>query len=99
KSGERRSQWCAYRLLRDPAAPRTGRVDVTLRDARTFTQLTKYPPGTKENPLDTATVTAKARELMLPVIGASRTDAVIERVNNLEKLRSIRELAALLAQT
>jgi hypothetical protein len=36
---------------------------------------------------------------MLPVIGGNRTDAVIDRVNNLEKLRSVRELAALLAQT
>jgi 2-methylcitrate dehydratase PrpD len=63
-----------------------------MRDGRTVTQFTKYPPGTKENPLSTATVTAKARELMLPVIGASRTDAVIERVNTLEKLRSVREL-------
>jgi len=88
----------ADRALMDPAAPRSGRVDVTLRDGRTVTQFTKYPPGTKENPLSTATVTAKARELMLPVIGASRTDAVIERVNSLEKLRSVRELSSLLAQ-
>jgi len=81
----------------DPAAPRSGRVDVTLRDGRTVSQFTRYAPGTRENPLDTAGVTAKARELMLPVIGPRRTDAVIERVNNLEKLRSIRELAGVLA--
>ena len=96
---KKRIELVADRALMDPAAPCSGRVDVTMRDGRTVTQFTKYPPGTKENPLDTATVTAKARELMLPVIGASRTDAVVERVTGLEKLRSIRELAALLAQT
>ena len=57
----------------------------------------RYAPGTRENPLDTPGVTAKARGLMLPVIGARRTDAVIQRVNNLEHLRSVRELAELLA--
>src|SRR6266850_209361 len=94
---KKRIELVADRTLMDPAAPRSGRVEVTLRDGRTVSQFTKYPPGTKENPLDTAAVTAKARELMLPVIGARRTDAVIERVTGLEKLRSVRELADLLA--
>jgi len=94
---KRRVELVADRALMDPAAPRSGRVDVTLRDGRTVSQFTRYAPGTRENPLDTAGVTAKARELMLPVIGPRRTDAVIERVNNLEKLRSIRELAGVLA--
>ena len=85
------------RTLMDPAAPRSGRVDVTLRDGRTVSHFTRYAPGTKENPLDTAGITKKARELMTPVIGARRTDAVIERVTRLEQLRSVRELANLLA--
>jgi 2-methylcitrate dehydratase PrpD len=96
---KKRIELVADRALMDPAAPRSGRVDVTLRGGQTVSQFTKYPPGTKENPLNTAAVTAKARELMLPVIGARRTDAVIERVTNLEKLRSVRELATLLAGT
>jgi 2-methylcitrate dehydratase PrpD len=94
---KRRVELVADRALMDPAAPRSGRVDVTLRDGRTVSQFTKYAPGTRENPLDTAGVTAKARELMLPVFGPRRTDAVIQRVNSLEQLRSVRELAALLA--
>ncbi len=97
QSVKQRIELVADRALMDPAAPRSGRVDVTLRDGRTVTQFTKFPPGTKENPLDTAQVTAKARELMLPVIGAGRTDAIIERVDGLDKLRSVRELAGLLA--
>src|SRR5438876_6412178 len=94
---KKRVQLVADRTLMDPAAPRSGRVDVTLRDGRTVSHFTRHAPGTKENPLDTAGVTAKARELMMPVIGARRTNAVIERVNTLEHLRSVRELASLLA--
>jgi 2-methylcitrate dehydratase PrpD len=94
---KQRVQLLGDRSLMDPAAPRSGRVDVVLRDGRTISHFTRYAPGTKENPLDTAGVTAKARELMTPVIGARRTEEVIERVNNLERLRSVRELAKLLA--
>ena len=96
-AAKKRVQLVADRALMDPAAPRSGRVEVTLRDGRTVSQFTRHAPGTKENPLDTAGVVAKVRELMTPVIGASRTNAVIERVNALEKLRSVRELASLLA--
>jgi 2-methylcitrate dehydratase PrpD len=92
-----RVQLIADRELMDPAAPRSGRVDVTLRDGRTVTHFTRHAPGTKENPLDTASVTAKARELMLPVIGSRRTQAVIDAVNRLEQLTSVRELTNLLA--
>jgi 2-methylcitrate dehydratase PrpD len=94
---KKRLQLVGDRSLMDPAAPRSGRVDVTLRDGRTVSHFTKHAPGTKENPLDTAQVVAKARELMIPVIGARRTNAVIDRVNALEQLKSVRELASLLA--
>jgi 2-methylcitrate dehydratase PrpD len=94
---KQRIQLVADRTLMDPSAPRSGRVDVTLRDGRTVSQFTLHAPGTKENPLDRAGVTSKARDLMAPVIGSRRTEAVIDRVNRLEQLRSIRELANLLA--
>jgi 2-methylcitrate dehydratase PrpD len=94
---KKRVQLIGDRALMDPAAPRSGRVEVTLRDGRTVSHFTRHAPGTKENPLDAAGVNAKARALMMPVIGGGQTDAVIERVNGLEKLRSFRELAALLA--
>jgi 2-methylcitrate dehydratase PrpD len=96
---KKRVQLVADRTLMDPAAPRSGRVEVTLNDGRTVSHFTRHAPGTKENPLDTAGVTAKAQELMTPVIGARRTSAVIEQVNRLEELRSARELATILAGT
>jgi len=91
-----RIQLIADRALMDRAAPRSGRVEVTLRDGRTVGRFTRFPPGTRENPLDDARVSAKARELMAPVLGASRAEAVIERVNSLERLDSVRTLVALL---
>jgi hypothetical protein len=57
---------------------------------------TKHPPGTKENPLNTEGVNAKVRDLMAPVLGAERSEAVIRRVNTLEEVRDARELVSLL---
>jgi 2-methylcitrate dehydratase PrpD len=78
--------------LNDPAAPRSGLVEVTLSDGRTVSHFTRFPPGTKENPVDTEAVNAKARDLMTPVLGAQRTETVIQRVNTLEQVSSMREL-------
>jgi 2-methylcitrate dehydratase PrpD len=85
------------RGLMDPAAPRSANVEVRLRDGRTVTHFTRHAPGTKENPLDTAGVAAKARTLIAPVLGDSRCEQVIARINTLETLDSIRELISVLA--
>jgi len=93
-----RVQLVADRALMDPAAPRSGLVEVTLRDARTVSHFTRHAPGTKENPLDTEGVNAKARLLMAPVLGAERTEGIIRRVNALEELDNVRELRPLLTR-
>ncbi len=87
-----RVQLVADRALMVPDAPRSGLVEVTLRDGRSVSHFTRHAPGTKENPLTTEGVSAKARGLMTPVLGAERTEAVIQRVNALENLASVREL-------
>ena len=69
---------------------------MTLRDGRTVTHFTRHAPGTKENPLDTAAVDEKARSLIAPVLGAQRCEQIIERVNTLENLTSVRDLVRLL---
>lgn len=83
--------------LMDPAAPRSGLVEVKLRDGPTVNHFTRHAPGTKENPLDTESVNAKARLLMEPVLGAARTEEIIRRVNALEELDDVRELRPFLA--
>jgi len=92
---KKRVQLVPDRSLMDPAAPRSARVDVQLRDGRVVSHFTRHAPGTKENPIDTAAVSAKARSLMAPVLGSARTDRVIETVNSLER-HSVRELVAML---
>jgi 2-methylcitrate dehydratase PrpD len=92
-----RVQLIPDRALMDPAARRSGHVEVTLRDGRTVSHFTRHPPGTMENPLSTERVNEKARSLMAPVLGAERTEAVIRRINALEKLDNVRELRPLLA--
>ena len=74
-----RVQLVADRALMDPAAPRSGRVEVTLRDGRTVSHFTRHAPGTKENPMDTERVNEKARHLMAPVLGDARTEEVIRQ--------------------
>jgi 2-methylcitrate dehydratase PrpD len=78
--------------LTDPAAPRGAIVEVTMTNGRKVEHLTKFPPGTKENPLSTEAVSAKTRDLITPVVGSERADKLIEQINNLEKLDDMRLL-------
>lgn len=82
--------------LMDRAAPRGAIVAVTLADGRTVEHHTRHPPGTKENPLSTEAVNAKARDLMAPVLGADRTERLIARANALETVADMRALQPLL---
>ena len=92
-----RVQLVADPKLMDPAAPRSGLVEVTLKGGRTVSHFTRHAPGTKENPMDTESVNAKARSLMEPVLGAGKTKELIRRVNALEAVADVRELRPLLA--
>src|SRR5882762_645628 len=85
RAAQARVQLVADRALMNPDAPRSGMVEVTLRDGRTVSHFTRHAPGTKENPLDTEGVNAKVRDLMTPVLGAAQTAAIIQRVNALEE--------------
>jgi 2-methylcitrate dehydratase MmgE/PrpD-like protein len=78
--------------LMDPAAPRGAIVEVTLTDGRTVDHHTRFPPGTKENPLSTEAVSAKARDLMAPVLGSEKTDKLIAEINTLERVDDMRLL-------
>jgi 2-methylcitrate dehydratase PrpD len=93
-----RVQLVADPKLMDPAAPRSGLVEVTLRDGRTVSHFTPHAPGTKENPMTTEAVNAKARQLMEPVLGAERTEGLIQRVNALDELKNVSELRPLLVR-
>jgi 2-methylcitrate dehydratase PrpD len=92
----RKVQVVADAALMDPAAPRGSIVEMTLTDGRHVQHHTKFPPGTPENPLSTDALDAKARDLMAPVLGAARTDELLHRLHELEKLDDMRRLRPLL---
>jgi 2-methylcitrate dehydratase PrpD len=81
--------------LMDPAAPRGAIVEITTTDGKKVDHHTRFPSGTKENPLSSDQVAAKVRDLVVPVFGASKTDRLIAQINNLEKLDDIRKLRPL----
>jgi 2-methylcitrate dehydratase PrpD len=93
---KRRIELVGDRGLVDAAAPRSANVEVRLRDGRTVSHFTRHAPGTKENPLDTAGVAAKARTLIAPALGDRRCEQIIARINTLETLATIRDLVRLL---
>jgi len=83
--------------LMDPAAPRGAVVEVTTIDGKKVDQFTRFPPGTKENPLSTEGVSAKTRDLIAPVLGRERADRLIDQINSLERLEDMRSLRTLLS--
>jgi 2-methylcitrate dehydratase PrpD len=82
--------------LMDPAAPRGAIVQVTMTDGKVVEHFTKFPPGTKENPLSVEAVSAKTRDLIAPVLGAEKAEKLIQAINNLETLQDIRSLRPLM---
>ena len=98
RAAKERVQLVADPKLMDPGAPRSGLVEVTLREGRTVSHFTRHAPGTAENPMDTESVNAKARLLIEPVLGAEQADGLIRRVNALDELKDVRELRAFLAR-
>jgi 2-methylcitrate dehydratase PrpD len=82
--------------LMDPAAPRGAIVEVTLVDGTRVDHFTKFPPGTKENPLSTEAVSVKAGDLMTPVLGSEKTEKLIDRIADLEQVDDVGQLRPLL---
>jgi 2-methylcitrate dehydratase PrpD len=76
----------------DPVATRMSMVEVIRRDGPPVSHLTRFAPGTKNNPIDSERLNAKARDLMTPVLGTKRTEELISRISALEEVGDMREL-------
>lgn len=72
-------------------------VFVTTRDGRKLERRTTTVKGRADNPLTTAEVETKAQELMAPVLGEKRTRELMDAIQRLETLASVRELRPLLS--
>ena len=71
-------------------------VEVTLADGRQLSERVMAVRGTSGNPMTRDDVAAKARGLIVPVLGSDQGSALINRLLALEQVRSIRELRPLL---
>ena len=74
-------------------------VEVALTDGKVLTDRVEAVRGTADNPMTRDEVAAKARELMTPVLGAAPTAKLIERIFDLENLKSVRDLRPLLQKS
>lgn len=84
-------------LISDPdMIRREGAVRVTTTTGDVFDHLTRHVRGTKVNPMTRDQVGAKARDLMVPILGVDKTSLLIERIWDLEGLESADELRPLL---
>ncbi len=75
---------------------RVGIVEVTLNDGMTFSERVDNVRGTVENPMPREEVIAKARDLIVPVLGAPVSAKLIEKVLDIENVKSVLELRPLL---
>ncbi|HSS64999.1 MAG TPA: MmgE/PrpD family protein [Gammaproteobacteria bacterium] len=80
-------------LRPDPDLPRRHPlVILKTRDGNTLEHATHAVRGTPENPMSRDEVEHKARELIAPVLGGERSDALIAAVWDLEKIANVSEL-------
>jgi 2-methylcitrate dehydratase PrpD len=71
-------------------------VEVALEDGTRLRQRVEAVRGTSDNPMTREEVVAKCRDLITPVLGSSTCTRLIERVLDLEKVTSVREIRPLL---
>ena len=90
------------KLLADPELSaakimRQGIVEVTTKDGTQLREHVVSVRGTAENPMTTAEVEKKSRELMAPVLGRDRTEKLVHAIWNLEHVRNVRQLRPLIS--
>lgn len=71
-------------------------VDVELEDGTRLTKRVDNVRGTPENPMNREEVSAKARDLISPVLGSAKCSDLISRIFDLENVAQISELRPLL---
>src|SRR5260370_9913233 len=94
-------QRAKVRVVADPRIdarrpPREALVELTLADGSQLSEWVKDVRGTAENPMTRDEGVPKARDLIKPVLGASASAALIDKVLGIESLKDIRELRSVL---
>lgn len=82
-------------LRPDPELPRRHPVVILkTRDGKTREHATAAVRGTPDNPMSRSEVEQKARDLLAPILGGERTDALVAAIRDLEKIENVFELRA-----
>src|SRR4029079_14893315 len=94
-------QRAKIQLAFDPAVEptiesRQAIVEVTLADDTHLAEHIKAVRGPPDNPMTRDELIGKARDLITPILGASISAKLIERVLDLEHVKDVRELRPLL---
>jgi 2-methylcitrate dehydratase PrpD len=90
------------RLVEDPelsasSNKRQGIVEVTIRGGAQLRKHVVSVRGTVENRMTKGEVEEKCRELVRPVLGGRRTQGLIDKIWNLDKVKDARELRPLIS--
>ncbi|OGA41246.1 MAG: hypothetical protein A3G24_00650 [Betaproteobacteria bacterium RIFCSPLOWO2_12_FULL_62_13] len=86
--------------IADPGIPAPVRgwrcvMEVTLKDGRKLTRETMAAKGSPDNPLDRNEVAEKALDLMAPVLGKARSQALIATLYDIGRVKDVRALRKL----
>jgi 2-methylcitrate dehydratase PrpD len=71
-------------------------VEITFNDGTMLSDYVEHARGTAANPMDRTDVTNKSRDLMAPILGKSKTERLMVQILDLEKVKDIRTMRALL---
>jgi 2-methylcitrate dehydratase PrpD len=83
--------------LTDPLRRWRGIITVTLKDGRSFTGQTLAAKGTFQNPLTRAEVEEKSLDLLGPIMGRRRSNALMSALFDIQRIRDVRALRKLYA--
>ena len=71
-------------------------IEIALADGTVLRETNDSVRGTPENPMSEDEIVGKARDLIVPVLGADKCTALVDQVLNLERVKDVRELRPLL---
>ncbi len=79
--------------------PRQAAVTIEFADGRSRNSHTQHVRGTPQNPMTAAEVVTKAIDLMVPVLGSSAAETLVDRLLHIEAVADVRELRPLWTPT
>lgn len=82
--------------LSTPGAMRQAKVEIITIGGSKFNEHVTQVRGSPQNPMTTKEVEEKSLDLLIPVLGETRSHKLIEKIWNLEKVHNMRELRPLL---